>query len=119
MIFFGAIYFMVPRLSGNAWSSSGLTVGHRVLATIGVLVLVVTLAVAGWSEGADLLNPKTPFGDIIDHAKLPLLFHTGAQLVLLLGNLLLLINFLQTIRASVVADVVALNPVAKSEVPAT
>jgi cytochrome c oxidase cbb3-type subunit 1 len=119
MIFFGAIYFMVPRLTGHAWSSIGLTLGHRVMVTIGVLLLVVTLAVAGWSQGTDLLNPKTPFADIIDRAKLPLLILSGAQLVLLGANLLLLVNFLQTISASVVADVVALNPIRESEVSAT
>jgi len=119
MMFFGAIYFMVPRLTGTGWASSGLAVAHRFLVTIGVIVLVVTLAVAGWSEGADLLNAQTPFADIVDHAKLPLLIHSGAQFVLLLGNLLLLANFLQTIRTSVVADVIALNPIGTSEVSAT
>jgi cytochrome c oxidase cbb3-type subunit 1 len=119
MIFFGAIYFMVPRLTGNAWASVGLTVGHRVMVTVGVLLLVVTLAVAGWSQGTDLLNAKTPFSDIIDHAKLPLLILSGAQLVLLGANILLLVNFLQSSSASVVADVVALSPIRESEVSAT
>ena len=31
MMFFGAIYYMVPRLTGAAWASPGLTAGHRVL----------------------------------------------------------------------------------------
>ncbi len=114
MMFFGTMYYMVPRLTGHAWASLGLTVGHRILVTIGVLLLVVTLVVAGLTQGADLLNPKTPFADIVDHVKLPLLILSGAQLVLLGANVLLLVNFLQTITATVVADVTALNPIRES-----
>jgi cytochrome c oxidase cbb3-type subunit 1 len=111
VIFFGTIYFMVPRLTGVAWLSGSLTAGHRFLVTIGVIVLVVALAVAGWTQGTDLLNAKTVFADVIAHTKLPLLIVSGAQLVLLGANVLFLVNFLQSITTSVVADVVALNPI--------
>ncbi len=110
MIFFGAIYFMVPRLTGNGWASTGLTVGHRVLVSLGIVALVVTLAVAGWTQGSDLLDAKLAFGDIIGRAKLTLLITSGAQIALLCANVLLLVNFLQTISATVVADVTALSP---------
>lgn len=120
MIFFGAIYFMVPRLTGHAWVSTGLTVGHRLTVTLGVTLLVVALAVAGWTQGVDLLDPKTPIGDMLDHIQLPLLTVTAAQFALLGANVLLLVNFFLTISASVVADVSALNPVrANSEASAT
>lgn len=111
MMFFGAIYYMVPRLTGAAWSSASLAVGHRLLVMLGVLVLVITLAVAGWTQGAALLNPKVTIADIFDRVRLALLIASAAQLVLLAANLLLLVNFLQTIRKVVVSDVVALNPV--------
>lgn len=111
MMLFGSIYFMVPRLTGHSWVSPVLTVGHRIIVSLGVIVLVATFAVAGWSQGVDLLDPKTSFSDILDHSRLPLLMLSGAQLVLLFGNTLLLVNFLQTIGRSVVADVVALNPI--------
>lgn len=111
MIFFGAIYFMVPRLTGHGWLSDSLTTGHRVLVTVGVIVLVVALGAAGLMQGADLLNPKTAFATIVAHAKLPLLIVSAAQLVLLGANVLLLVNFLLTISRSVVVDVIALNPI--------
>jgi cytochrome c oxidase cbb3-type subunit I len=113
MMFFGAIYYMVPRLTGNSWASTGLTVGHSIVVKFGVIILVVALAVAGWSQGVELLDPKIAVSDVLEHAKLTLLVVTAAQLVLLFANLLLLVNFLQTIKASVVSDVVALNPVQK------
>jgi cytochrome c oxidase cbb3-type subunit 1 len=114
MIFFGAIYYMVPRIAGNAWANVNLVIGHRFLVTLGVIVLVVSLAIGGWTQGADLLNVKMEFHDIIEHLKLPLLAVSGAHLILIVGNILLLVNFLQTISASVVADVTALNPIGQS-----
>jgi cytochrome c oxidase cbb3-type subunit 1 len=119
MMFFGAIYFMVPRLTAAPWSSATLMVGHRVLAMLGVLVLVLALAGAGWMQGADLLDAKKSFADIFTHLKTPLLVVSGAQLALLAANLLLLVNFLQSISASVVSDVVALNPIKTTEASAS
>lgn len=120
MIFFGAIYFMVPRLTGHDWASTSLATGHRWLVMLGVVVLVLTLGIAGWVQGAALLNPKVPFAEIVANAKLPLLVISAAQFVLLAANLLLLVNFLQSITRSVVTDVLALNPIQEtSEVSAT
>ena len=96
MMLFGAIYYMVPRLTGNAWASSGLTVGHRVLVTVGVLLMVITLAVAGSTQSAELLDAKVPVGDILVRIRTSLLLVTGAQVVLLAANLLLLVNFCRT-----------------------
>ncbi|HVS51450.1 MAG TPA: cbb3-type cytochrome c oxidase subunit I [Opitutaceae bacterium] len=97
MLFFGAIYFMVPRLTGRAWTSSGLTLGHRFLVKIGLVILLVSLGVGGWTQGVDLLNAKTGFADILGHLNLCLLAASAAQLVLLAGNLLLAVNFFQSI----------------------
>ena len=96
MMLFGGIYYMVPRVTGNAWASSGLVAGHRVLVIAGVVLLVVTLAVAGGSQSADLLDPKVGLGDIFGRVRLSLLISTGAQLMLLAANLLLLVNFCRT-----------------------
>jgi cytochrome c oxidase cbb3-type subunit I len=96
MMFFGAIYYMVPRLTGNVWASSGLTGGHTALVMFGVVASVVTLFVAGWTQGVNLLNPKVPMSAIFGDVRLSLLMNSGAQLLLLAGNLLLLVNFCRT-----------------------
>jgi cytochrome c oxidase cbb3-type subunit I len=96
MMLMGAIYYLVPRITGNAWASGPLVAGHRVLVMVGVILLVVTLAVAGGSQAADLLDPKIGVGDIFGRIRLSLLISTGAQLVLLAANLLLLVNFCRT-----------------------
>ncbi|HVU34778.1 MAG TPA: cbb3-type cytochrome c oxidase subunit I [Opitutaceae bacterium] len=110
MMFFGGIYYLVPRLTNGRWASAGLAIGHRLVVMFGVIVLVVTLGVAGWTQGVDLLDPKTSFTDIFEHVRLTLLIMSGAQLLLLGANLLLLVNFLQTITSTVVTDVVAMSP---------
>ena len=97
MMFFGAIYYMVPRLTGAAWASPGLTAGHRVLVVFGVGLSVVTFAVAGLSQGDDLLNARLSMEHIFQSVRLSLLFNSGAQILLLGANLLLLVNFCRTI----------------------
>jgi cytochrome c oxidase cbb3-type subunit 1 len=96
MLLFGTIYYMVPRLTGNAWASAGLAAGHRILVMAGVVLMVVTLAVAGGSQSTDLLNAKVSMGDIFGRMRLSLLISTGAQIILLAANALLLVNFCRT-----------------------
>jgi cytochrome c oxidase cbb3-type subunit I len=96
MIFFGAIYYLVPRITGNAWASAGLTAGHRLLVVLGVVGSVVTLAVAGISQGESLLDPSIGIAQIFRDLRLSLMLNTGAQIVLLGANLLLLVNFVRT-----------------------
>ena len=99
MMVFGAIYFALPRLTGRAWASAGLVRGHSALAIFGVVLLVVSLAAAGWTQGRDLLDAKVPFADIAAHTRGWLLAAIAAQGILLLGNLLLLVNFCQSVCA--------------------
>jgi hypothetical protein len=60
------------------------------------VLLVAGLAVAGWTQGNDLNDPKVPFADIAAHTRTPLLLATVAHAILLLGNLVLVLNFLRT-----------------------
>jgi cytochrome c oxidase cbb3-type subunit I len=96
MIFFGAIYYMLPRLTGLPWSSAALTVGHRVTVMVGVLLAVVSLVAAGWIQSGLLLDGKTPLAEVAVGIRVPLLLATGAQLVILSANLLFLVNFCQS-----------------------
>jgi cytochrome c oxidase cbb3-type subunit 1 len=100
MILFGGIYFAVPRLTGRPWASAAFVAGHRVTVVLGILLLVVSLAAAGWIQGHDLNNPKVSFADIADHTRPWLLAATAAQLILLTANLLLLVNFCRSACAA-------------------
>jgi cytochrome c oxidase cbb3-type subunit 1 len=96
MMFFGAIYYLVPRVTGNAWASSGLLAGHRILMVLGVVLSVVTLAYAGLVQGSGLLDDKATFATIFGNVRMTLLVNSAAQLILVTGNLLLLVNLIRT-----------------------
>jgi cytochrome c oxidase cbb3-type subunit 1 len=110
MMLFGGLYYMLPRLTGRAWASSGLTNGHRALVTAGIVGLVVTLLVAGWIQGNELLRPKAGMTDIFGRMRLTLMISSGAQLVLLVANLLLFVNFCRSACACVTSKAPAENP---------
>lgn len=97
MILFGGLYYALPRLSGRVWASGAFVKGHMILMVVGVIMLVVSLAVAGFAQGAALLDPKASFETIAASARSGLIAAAGAQVVLLIGNLLLLLNYFRTI----------------------
>ena len=99
MLFFGALYFAVPRLTGKTWASAALIGGHASTAILGVLLLVISLGVAGWTQGQALLKPAVTFPEIAAATRPWLLLATAAYAVLLVGNLMLVVNFLQTLAA--------------------
>ncbi|WP_414663813.1 cbb3-type cytochrome c oxidase subunit I [Horticoccus sp. 23ND18S-11] len=96
MMFFGAMYFMVPRLTGRAWAYPGMVTGHRVVVTLGIALSIAALTYAGITQGEGLLDPKSSFAQIFGAVSVPLLINSGAQLLLLSANLLLLVNFLRS-----------------------
>lgn len=99
MMFFAAFYFVVPRLAGKTWASGALVAGHTILASIGVAMLVAALAIAGVIQGQALLGDAAKFSNIAAATRPWMLAATTAQAVLLLANLMLLVNFVQTIAA--------------------
>lgn len=103
MLLFGALYFALPRLTGKPWGSAALISGHATLAVIGVVLLVVSLGGAGWIQGHALLNPEVKFSEIALSTRPWLLAATAAQAMLLLGNLILVVNFLMTLAAKPLA----------------
>ena len=120
MIIFGAIYFLVPRITGRAWPSVALIRAHYAAAVIGTAGLVVTLAGAGWIQGHDLNDAAIPFATIAAHTRPWLLAATAAQAVLLLGNLLLAAHFVRLLaaRPAISATSIFLQPPAM-EAPAS
>lgn len=107
MMIFGAIYFLVPRITGQAWASSTLIRAHYLTAIIGTTALVAALAVAGWVQGHDLNDPAVTFAVIAGHTKTWLQVATAAQALLVLGNLLLLGHLLKSAVSSLLAPATA------------
>lgn len=97
LIMFGAIYFLVPRISNQAWPSSSLIRAHYVSVLVGTLALVIALAGAGVVQGRDLNDATVSFADIAAHTRPWLLVATASQALLLLGNALLAFHFVRTV----------------------
>jgi cytochrome c oxidase cbb3-type subunit 1 len=97
LMLYGTIYFAVPRLTGRPWASGPLMRGHLVLAVLGLAVLVVSLGAAGLIQGGALNDAAVAFPRIAERTRSWLLMATAGEAILLLGNLLLAVNFAQTV----------------------
>jgi cytochrome c oxidase cbb3-type subunit 1 len=95
-IFFGAIYYALPRITGKAWYSPGLVRAHLVLSIAGILLLVGSLTVAAVTQSQGILDAKVSFQEIAHNARPWLMAATFAQMALLLGNIAFLANFYTT-----------------------
>lgn len=90
---FGAAYFMLPRLTGREWRFAGLIKLHFGATALGVVLMIVGLAAAGWTQGRLLNDAAVPFADITKALSFWFAYRTVALAVLLLGHLAFLINF--------------------------
>jgi cytochrome c oxidase cbb3-type subunit 1 len=96
MIFFGAIYYALPRLAGRPLFSPGLRRGHFALAAVGVVLLVGGLALAGLEQGSALNDAKLGFAEITSRARSNLFAATVGEGFLLAGAFLFAVNFFKT-----------------------
>jgi cytochrome c oxidase cbb3-type subunit 1 len=65
MVFFGAIYFIVPRITGKEWPWPSLIALHFWLSAIGITVYFVALTIGGWLQGRAMLDAGRPFIDSV------------------------------------------------------
>lgn len=89
MAAFGALYYLLPRLTLREWPSAALLNAHFVTASIGLLLLVGALAIGGVVQGRAMNNPEV-YPEYVDVARatLPYLFaRTVALLLLAIGHL--------------------------------
>ena len=89
-------YFALPALGIQIKGASV----HATLLILGVVLLSVSLAAAGWAQGKDLLDPAVTFAKIGEDTHAWLLTATAAQGLLLLGNLFFALNLLKAILAA-------------------
>jgi len=97
MMLFGTLYYALPRLAGRAWASASLARGHLILSCIGIVLLVVGTAGAGIVQGSDLSTAGVSFAAIATDVHPWLSVGSVAHATLLLGNILLAINFAMTV----------------------
>jgi cytochrome c oxidase cbb3-type subunit 1 len=94
MAMFGAIYYIVPRVTGMEWPCAKSVRRHYWLAAIGIVLIVLPLAIGGVVEGFNWHNPKMTDVDVAKNALNFLRVSTLGEILILLGNLLLLGNLI-------------------------
>ncbi len=92
MVMFGAVYHILPRLTGVEFGSSRLMRAHLWLALGGTLLIVIPWAAGGIVQGLQLHKPNVAFADIMKSSLVFLRVSTIGDLLLLLGNLVFLGN---------------------------
>jgi cytochrome c oxidase cbb3-type subunit I len=60
-VFFGAVYFILPRVTGREWPVRSLIDVHLGLALTGFAVYFTALTIGGWLQGQAMLDADTAF----------------------------------------------------------
>ena len=92
MTMLGAIYYIVPRVTGIEWPCGNSVKAHYWLAAIGAVLLTGSLAVGGVLQGIKLNHSQVAFIDVARSTLHFLRISTMGELMILAGNLLLLGN---------------------------
>jgi cytochrome c oxidase cbb3-type subunit 1 len=87
MTFFGAIYYITPRLLGAEWASSGLLRVNFWFSVVGVGLLIVALTLGGLIQGLGLDDPKVPMIAVLSLLKPFLAANLVAVLLLLVAHI--------------------------------
>jgi cytochrome c oxidase cbb3-type subunit 1 len=95
MTVLGAIYYIVPRVTGIEWPCARSVRAHFWLAMLGVFFFVAPLAIGGIKEGIQWDKPEIPPVDVAKGALVFLRISTLGELLILLGHLLLLANIVR------------------------
>jgi cytochrome c oxidase cbb3-type subunit I len=87
MMMFGAMYYIVPRLLGQEWSSARLIRVHFWCTAAGMTIYFVGLTWGGWFQGLMLNDPDVPFLDIVRYT-LPFLWSRSfAGILMTVGHI--------------------------------
>ncbi len=94
MVILGAVYYILPQLSGFEFPFPKLVRAHFWLAAAGVALFVLPLAVGGLFQASLLRNPSVPFLDISRSTLMFLRLSTLGEVLLLTGHLVFLGNLI-------------------------
>lgn len=88
----GAIYHIVPQVTGLEWPSVKLVRAHFRLATAGIILIALPLAIGGVLQGFKLNNPQIAFQDLTKSTLNFLRVSTLGDTLLLIGSALFVLN---------------------------
>ncbi len=93
MVFFGAIYFIVPRIAQREWPSRWLIGIHFWLAAIGITIYFVSLTVGGWLQGMAMLDGARPFMESVTLTLPYLRARSVGGMLMALGHIVFAVHF--------------------------
>lgn len=97
-LMFAMMYYAMPRLTGNEWSSARLIRIHFWCTLIGTFVYVTAMCWAGVNQGRMMNDPTIPFLKIVAYTKPYLMLRTLGGLILFSGTIAFLINFWRIVQ---------------------
>jgi cytochrome c oxidase cbb3-type subunit 1 len=118
MVMFGAAYYIVPQLIGMEFPYAKLISVHFWLATIGILLIVLSLAIGGIVQGSLLHNPANPFLKVTKVSLMFLRLSTVGDLLILVGHLAFIFNVVGLVRQFYAARAAAAIAAATAEIGA-
>jgi cytochrome c oxidase cbb3-type subunit 1 len=97
MIMFGAMYYIVPRLTGWEWASAGLIKVHFWCTAVGILAYVIALSIGGWFQGLALNDPNVPFVSVVRWTMPYLVTRTWAGSLIAVGHVAFAVLFVMNV----------------------
>lgn len=100
MVFFGGIYFALPRIVGRDWPRPSFVNLHFWLAAIGVLVYTILLGIGGVLQGMELRNPDGSFEASLKVTLPYLMGRSVGGSMMLLSHLIFAFNIWELLSSS-------------------
>ncbi|MBT5925660.1 MAG: hypothetical protein HOH33_03480, partial [Verrucomicrobia bacterium] len=89
----GCIYLFLPKVTGTDWSKPGQWTAIFWTYAIGTSLVTIAFLVGGWKHGKGLINPETPFMDVLRGGIAPFIrMSTVGELLVLVASVLLVWN---------------------------
>jgi cytochrome c oxidase cbb3-type subunit 1 len=88
MITYGAIYYIMPRITGWEWGSSRLISAHFWLTGLGIGMYVVALQIGGVIQGFQLLDSNLEFLRVVEDTRPWLYVRSISGVMLTVGHLI-------------------------------
>jgi cytochrome c oxidase cbb3-type subunit I len=92
-LMFAMMYYAMPRLRNQEWSSARLIRVHFWCTVVGMLIYVLAMCYAGIRQGLMMNDPAIPFLKVVEFTVPYLWLRTLGGLILLTGTIAFLINF--------------------------
>jgi len=97
LVFFGSIYFIVPRITGREWPSPILISAHFWLVTVGLSIYFIALSIGGWLQGMAMLDAARPFMESVRVTVPYLEARSVGGSMMVLGHLVFVSHFLMLV----------------------